>query len=161
MAKYLKYLLGFLCLFLAASALLINQGKSEVQSVLLSSENIPNLEEKEEEVGFSTGTNDLVHRSYEEDTIEIPDDGLYTLVLHNISSFAGGEELEGIYIYNIGRQEESKLSSGVESIRHEIRTQGSYIIYGITKNGDRINFSRQVSVEYWQEEEYQDGIKKL
>jgi hypothetical protein len=89
-------------------------------------------------------TNDLVYRDYGSESLQV--EGNCKLII-DLSGLSSSYDMEGVYIFNcITQQTVKREFSNV--IEYECEQEGVYLIYAMTVDGERIDLSKNVKVEY-------------
>jgi hypothetical protein len=88
-------------------------------------------------------TKDLVYRDYGSEALQVEGKCKIIIDLSGLSSY----DIEGIYIFNCITQQTIKLEFS-NMIEYESKQEGVYIIYAMTMDGERIELSKNVTVEY-------------
>ena len=87
--------------------------------------------------------NDLVYRDYGKEALQVEGKCKIIIDLNGLSSY----DIEGIYLYNCITQETIRREFS-NMIEYESEQDGVYLIYAMTMDGERIELSKNVTVEY-------------
>lgn len=88
-------------------------------------------------------TKDLVYRDYGSEALQVGGKCKIIIDLGGLSNY----DIEGIYIFNCITQQTIKREFS-NMIEYESEQEGVYIIYAMTMDGERIELSKNITVEY-------------
>jgi hypothetical protein len=89
-------------------------------------------------------TNDLVYRDYGSESLQV--EGNCKLII-DLSGLSSSYDMEGVYIFNCVTQQTVKREFS-NVIEYECEQEGVYLIYAMTVDGERVDLSKNVKVEY-------------
>lgn len=93
---------------------------------------------------IAANSNDLVYYDYGNESLQVEENGRLII---DLSGLSNSNDIEGIYVYNcITRQTIRFFFSRL--IEYKSQQKGIYLIYAMTVDGEKIDLSKNVTIEY-------------
>lgn len=93
---------------------------------------------------FFFNSEDLVYRDYGSEALRIEGNSKIKI---DLSGLCNSYDIEGVYIYNCITRQTIKFQFS-SLIEYENEQEGVYLIYALTTEGERIELSKNITVEY-------------